>query len=93
MLSLANSDIHFGNAIVHSDLNTVYPIDRNLYLQFSGKDAAFIRDLVTSTNEASGARILSMIIDYFQSLPENKEVAGKVFSKQSLMVKIGIEIR
>ncbi len=91
---LLHSDVHFGNAILSPDLKTVYPIDRNFYLQFNRSDVDFVRKILTTENSKG---IIAAIVDYFLSLPENQanQINQGSLSKirrQALISMIGLKI-
>jgi hypothetical protein len=73
---LLHSDIHFGNAILSPDLNTVYPIDRNYYLRLTQEDIDFI-SIIMLRQAGRELESLQAIVRYFLTLPENREVEIK----------------
>ena len=85
--------MHFGNAILHPDLNTVYSIDRNFYLQLNKGDVEFIRQVMTTGSKHS-LRLLLAIIDYFLRQSENKgAVVFNLFGKWRLIYELGLKLK
>ncbi|MFA6350198.1 MAG: ATP-binding protein, partial [Candidatus Omnitrophota bacterium] len=93
---ILHSDMHFGNVIMSPDLKTVYPIDRNFYLQLTKKDVEFIRSVITR-DKVDAKRMLNEILDYFLGLPQNSgsnlnQGALSAARRNILLISIGAKV-
>jgi SAM-dependent methyltransferase len=86
---LTHSDMHFGNVIMSPDFNTVYSIDRNLYIRMDKEDVAFARQIARGP-KGYGLGTLREIIGYFTGLSENRAFSGGILGIQDWRTAFGI---